>query len=629
MKFLEYANKTQSNIIPKENFEELIQETFSVISENMVKSLGPLGSSTTILDGLYTSATKDGHTIFKSLRFRNRYKSMIYNLISAPCNRLNNTVGDGTTTAIVLANNLFQQYRQRRFDIDINHRLPREFISTWDRIIGDLIYRIQAASTPLDPNDSESIYNICYVSSNGNREISANIRDTYQRSRSPIIKVKNSPTNKSYVEPIVGFEFPANLIDDAYARNEDLSVELDEICVMIFDYKIDATICQNLIIPINEILKAAGPKKLLVLAPSYDALLANTVLKQYVNMEYQKSKDLNLILAQYALGKLAPNQLTDLATVLRAVVINQELGNGLLEEFVKDQDQYDLVQTILGKDTYEYYRVIGKVSNAMLSCTDGSIFRPQDIDNDDRYMDALRAAHKELDTVITNTDAERVAFAFEVAKAQARVSQLKMENFIYYVGADSALQKEILEHAVTDVIKCVSSSVKSGTVPGCQLTILKACNDMLTEIIDTIIGDDGQPVVAKLSNQQKLQIIILEMIRDSVIKLYQSVLNGPQGDGMIKLIDLWWTVKEEHAQELLDRALIKCGDIIKESMEKNQVFDLESLDFSEKIITSAETDINVLMASSELVKLLISGNQCVFLDAEINDAHDDTIPVYT
>ena len=109
MNFLEYSNKTQSNIIPKEEFESLVQETFGIIADNITKSLGPLGSSATILDGMMTEATKDGYSILMKYCFHNRYKKMIYNLIKAPCTRMNNTVGDGTTTATVLAQAMIKE----------------------------------------------------------------------------------------------------------------------------------------------------------------------------------------------------------------------------------------------------------------------------------------------------------------------------------------------------------------------------------------------------------------------------------------------------------------------------------------------------------------------------------------
>lgn len=107
MEFMKYSNEHQVNIIPKDGYEELVHDVFNIIASNMAKSLGPLGSSSMIIDGMSTEATKDGFAILKNIRFHNRYKRLVYNLIKAPCTRLNNSVGDGTTTAIVFANNLF------------------------------------------------------------------------------------------------------------------------------------------------------------------------------------------------------------------------------------------------------------------------------------------------------------------------------------------------------------------------------------------------------------------------------------------------------------------------------------------------------------------------------------------
>ena len=48
MGLLSYSQANHCNIIPKEEFENLVQEVFNVISYNLCKSLGPLGSSATI-----------------------------------------------------------------------------------------------------------------------------------------------------------------------------------------------------------------------------------------------------------------------------------------------------------------------------------------------------------------------------------------------------------------------------------------------------------------------------------------------------------------------------------------------------------------------------------------------------
>ena len=91
---------------------------------------------------------------------------------------------------------------------------------------------------------------------------------------------------------------------------------------------------------------------------------------------------------------------------------------------------------------------------------------------------------------------------------------------------------------------------------------------------------------------------------------------------------MWQFVNQEGTEQLQATALKKSGEIIRESIDKNQVFDLESLEFNEKIITSAETDVMVLTAASELIKILISGNQCIFLDSDVNESHNEEVDVH-
>ena len=115
-----------------------------------------------------------------------------------------------------------------------------------------------------------------------------------------------------------------------------------------------------------------------------------------------------------------------------------------------------------------------------------------------------------------------------------------MKNYIYYIGANSDLQKKILWAQVEDVIKCVSSAVQNGSLPGCQLSIIRAA----TEISDSILASkDNDPL--KLSSEEVLKCTILKMIIDSVICTYTTVLEGPEKTGILKLIPDWFVPKTD------------------------------------------------------------------------------------
>lgn len=627
--FLEYAQKNQCNIIPKEEFEALAQEVFNTVATNLCKSLGPLGSSATILDGMTTEATKDGYSILTKYCFHNIYKRMIYNLIIAPCTRMNNTVGDGTTTAIALTNALFNRYKKQKGSLETLYRLPRQFNHMWDNVIEDLTRRIQEKATPIQSDDYDTIYNLAYVSSNGNTEISKAIAETYKASGSPAIKQKDSPTNKSYITPIDGFDFPANLIDEIFVRNEDGTVNEKDIAVMIIDHKIETDFFQNVLTRINKVMKAKDTK-LLILAPSYDNYMCSTVLEQYIRAEFASSPihEVNLVCASYSMGKLAKHQLEDLAIILGAKVINQDLAATLTESIVNGNVDA-VIDKILEDPKYKLYQLIGFAKSALLSCDSGAIFQPNDLEKNNRYQEAIRSAERELKNVIAQTDFEKKSYASKIYEANARVLQLKMRNYIYYIGADSDLQKQIIWDAVEDVIKCVRSAIKTGIVPGCQITIASCCSDAIRDISEKYSQNGKTPTFDDFSADDKLRYSIIMMIGDSVEDVYRQILHGPEGMGIIKTLDRWEHTAntEEAVKAIQSEALRKTNEIIRESYDKKQVFDLETLEFNPGIVTSAETDMMVLAAASELVKILISGNQCIYRDTELNDVHDTQVKI--
>lgn len=628
---LSYSNSKNINVIPKAAFEKAFSETFETISENISKSLGPLGSSAMILDGALTSATKDGYTILNNYRFTNRYKRMFFNLIQKPCYRLNCAVGDGTTTSIVLTNYLFQIYKNKKEELETLFRLPKTFLSVWDSAVDEIIGKLSGYAKPVS---NDEIYHIAYISSNGNEEVSKTIAGIYNECSSPVIREKDSPTNKTYIEAIKGYELPANLVSDAYVRNEDLSVEESNLALLIFDYKVETDLFMKVIAPLNDVLRSLD-RKLLVIAPAFDRYLVDTRLKEYQNFEFQRYRAFNLLIAQCDSSQIKDYQVEDLAVLARTFIIDQTLGKSLLSDF--DEESRDsFVRSCQEDKNFKYYGLIGSVAKAQLSCVSGSTFEPIDVENNEKYQEVLKSVYKQLHDRKAVAVDEAKSINLEIYKLQSRINRLEMKNYIYYIGANSDLQKKILWAQVEDVIKCVSSAVQNGSLPGCQLSIIRAA----TEISDSILASkDNDPL--KLSSEEVLKCTILKMIIDSVICTYTTVLEGPEKTGILKLIPDWFVPKsdpelaklegedkekrvnelrEEKLKELKILITNKRNEIISESIKQNCVFDLETLEYNPKIITSAETDKLVLLAASELVKTLISGTQCIYLDAEVNNS---------
>ena len=59
----------------------------------------------------------------------------------------------------------------------------------------------------------------------------------------------------------------------------------------------------------------------------------------------------------------------------------------------------------------------------------------------------------QLNETIKTIEAERQSYAMKIYDIESRLNRLEMKNYIYYIGANSALQKNILWDQVDDVIK--------------------------------------------------------------------------------------------------------------------------------------------------------------------------------
>ena len=612
MGFMEYANYHQCNIIPQEEFEELVTEVFGVIATNISRSLGPLGSSATILNGMMTEATKDGYSILSNYRFNNKYKRLVLNLIKAPCTKMNNTVGDGTTTVIALTNALFQRYRNQEKSLYSLYRLPRELTKCLDSVVEEIIEQIQKRAQPLDPTDYDKVFNLAYVVSNGNKEVSSQIAKVYAESKSPVIKLKDSPTNRSYIEAVEGFSFPANAIDSIYVTNEDLSATEQDVMTMLFGQKITRDLLESIIVPVSKVAHLSQ-KKLLVIAPSYDDYMCETVLGQFANAEIRQFGSVNTLMLQYRMADIEQGQRDDLAVVLRSKTINQLVLNDIKEAIQLSPEKF--VSDAYKDPSSPMYRMLGHADTAFISCTNGSIFTSQNIEQDEAYQQALKNAQAELDAIVRSSSMERQSYSHKIYDARARVLQLQMKNYVYYIGADSELQKQILWDSIEDVVKCMRSAIRCGVVPGCQLTIINVCKKLLNKC------DETTP---------PLRTELLTMIMSACMEVYEMVLHGPDKHGLVKMIKDWNTAYQgdEGAAKLAATAVELGYNIIGRSITENRVFDLETRTFNLNIITSAETDVMVLRAATELVKILISGNQCIYVDEEINSTHQETKEVY-
>lgn len=691
-----FYGKPVCNAIEKEVFQNRVKEVFDELRRVLAKSFGAYGAPTFISNLASTTITKDGFTIMKNLVFDKKEGSpvdhVIYNLASDICARLNYRVGDGTTTAIIAATAIYDAFMDPGVSEFIirNNFLPRDIINKMKNIQEKIIEGIKEEATPInDKEDAHQIIrNIVNISSNGNREITDMITKIYKEVGSPYINcsvAKDAVTKMSIVE---GFRAKVFLTDKIYVNSdEDKAIEND-VDIIIFNHKVGTEAYEHIIKPLNGICSQCG-RKLMVIAPYYDRVAMETTIKRDLLKEFNARHTINLILTcVHASTGSDAKTLADLAMLLNTSVIDQNIEYDFIKRITKDEvpvyklfdvsgrgiegihiahfeneDSEEKGELSLTKDDGVTKYNTGVLEDAIrvgfidtLSCGMASTLFNGFHYDEGLYKATLANAKEELDT-LTDTYSKLGNFSYDVVRAQKRYNGLQLKIAEIEVGGDSPLTQKMLKDSVDDAVLAAESAYSHGYILGCNVTTLRVIKKLRNEFMEVEDSPD-----------KYLTLVILSVIMNGFIKVYETVINNAWNDvGFLIPLDVIMTNDKLKVSEFIANAVkdfmgrsttgltvdviltsldtilpASLGTIVEQinrisdeekedfpgigvrlnsiitmcSIEENKVFDLKSRRLSDNIINSANTDIQVLTASIDLINLLLNGNQLVLTSTE-------------
>ena len=369
--------------------------------------------------------TKDGVTVAESVVLFDPVENIGATLIKEASRNTVREAGDGTTTAIVLAESLMKEascvktvktVREVKQGIEsalkkVNNYLDKKSI----QVKGDMLDSVASISCNNDTTLGETIaeaYNI--VGKNG------------------VVLMEESEDNNTYVESVEGVQIECGLTSSYFVTDKDRETAvLENPLVLIVSSEITS------IRKIQSILEYVIKNKraLLIVAPVAQqvqtALMMNKV-KGNINVN---------IIDPPGFGPYKNDTIDDLAILTGAKVINEELG-----------DDLDLIQTdCLGE--------------ALTSVTDSknTVLKIKDLNHDvkDRITEVEKKIEKEKD-------------GFLKKKLQDRLSILSGSVGIVRVGADSKVEMKEKKDRVEDAIYAVKAALKEGIISGGGIALLNA-----------------------------------------------------------------------------------------------------------------------------------------------------------
>ena len=454
---------------------------------NAVKvTLGPKGRNVVIekVSGP-PHITKDGVTVAKSIDLVDPVENMGAQMVKQVASRTNDTTGDGTTTATILA----QAIITAGFKNVAAGSNPMDLKKGIDKAVSTVVEELKVLSKDV-ASDSKMINHVATVAANNDTAIGSIISEAVKAvGKDGVITIEVSKGLDTYVETVEGMEIHQGYLSPYFSTDESLVADLENPYILIHDQTISdvADIMSAL-----EICSSQN-RPLLVIAEDVDSNALNTMVlnKMQGGMKICAIKSPGF-------GPMKKATLEDLAILTGAKIITDVTGGDLKEVAVEDLGT--AVRVVDGKNATTIISGGGKKSSIAKR-----IKNIREEADDDKKSDG------------------------EILKLKERAAKLKGGVAILYIGA--ATEVELLEKKdrIDDALAATRAAVEEGIIPGGGVAYVRIADTLVNLKGDNKDEDLGIEIVMEAMLEPLKQIIKNAGEKSEVIVEKVRSLKGDNG----------------------------------------------------------------------------------------------------
>jgi chaperonin GroEL len=402
-------------------------------------TLGPKGRNV-VLGKKFGSPviTKDGVTVAKEIELKDKYQNLGAQMVREVAIKTNDTAGDGTTTATVLAQAIYKGGVKNVAAGANPMSLQRGIQLATDTVVAELERMSKAVKS------KDDLLNVATVSANNDREIGRLISEAMEKvGKDGVVTVEESKTLQTELEIVEGMQFDRGYLSPYFVTNTDrMQAILDEPLILLHEKKISA---MRDLIPVLEQSAGAG-RALLIIAEDIegDALATLVVNKLRGTIKVCAVK-------APAFGDRRKAILEDLAVLAGGKMITEDLGIKL--ENVQFSDLGSAKRVIVDKDTTTIVEGAG---------------------NRKAIEGRVATIKKQIEETTSDYDRE---------KLQERLAKLAGGVAVIKVGAPTETALKEIKARVEDALNATKAASQEGIVVGGGVALLRAANalDNLTD----------------------------------------------------------------------------------------------------------------------------------------------------
>ncbi|MBP5467110.1 MAG: chaperonin GroEL [Clostridia bacterium] len=427
-----------------EDARKALQKGVDTLADTVKITLGPKGRNV-VLDKKFGAPliTNDGVTIAKEIELEDAFENMGAQLVKEVSTKTNDVAGDGTTTAVILAQAMISE-GLKNVAAGANPIMLKKGIAG---AVDVAIKELHAISKPV--KDKNAIGQVASISA-GDAEVGALISEAMEKvGKDGVITIEESKTMKTELTTVEGMQFDRGYASAYMVTNTDkMEAVLDSPVILITDKKISSV--QEILPVINPIVERG--LRLLIIAEEVegDALAALVVnkLKGVLNCVAVKAP---------GFGDRRKALLEDIAILTGGTVISSELG-------------YEFKDVSLD--------MLGKAGSVKVDKDNTTIINGA---GDSKAIEARKQAIKaQIDATTSDYDRE---------KLQERLAKLAGGVAVINVGAATEIEMKEKKLRIEDALNATKAAVQEGIVPGGGIALISTVK-AIKKYADGLSGDE-------------------------------------------------------------------------------------------------------------------------------------------
>ncbi len=393
-------------------------------------TLGPCGRNV-IIEKSYGSptVTKDGVTVAKEVELEDANENMGAQMVKEVASKTSTVAGDGTTTATILAESIFEE-GLKNITAGAN---PMQVKRGIDMAVEAIVNELKKMSTQI--KSSKQIEQVATCSANHDVEIGKKMAEAMDKvGKDGVITVEEGQSLETTVELVEGMQFDKGYLSPHFINNlENMTVVLDKPYILINEKKVSSV--KSMVPVLEKVAKQGRP--LLIIAEDIEGEALATLVVNKLRGVLQCAA-----VKAPGFGDRRKAMLADIAVLTGGQAIFEDLGIQLENVDLKDLGQAKRVT--IDKDNTTIIEGAGK-------------------------NDAIKARIEQIKTEINATTSD-----YDIEKLQERLAKLSGGVAQIQVGAATEAEMKEKKARVEDALHACRAAVEEGILPGGGVAMLRA-----------------------------------------------------------------------------------------------------------------------------------------------------------